>query len=291
MSRTPLVTVGIVVLVAVGVTFVLTAGTALVAAAGQIAGDFALGSDPPSDSSDSAADTGNASVPGVTANGTANISAVLESHRSALSERGYVAVTNATRRADGSVIATRNQTYRATENGSNLLLVERETDGQGATSATTVWANDSYRFTREATDGADSYDVAGRVPVTPVPPTTDPFAAAFSRVDGEFVVTDAETVDGHRVVTLAAPLERTAERDANPGTLTLRVDDRGIVRNATATRSTADGTERMTYRLVDLGVESVRQPDWTANVSANATESERSPTRDRLGSAPAASGD
>jgi hypothetical protein len=272
-SRTPVVTVGIVVLVAFAVAVVLTAGTALVAAAGHIAGDIAIESSTAGEQSDAPA--ANATVPGVTANGTANISVVLESHRSTLSDRGYVAVTNTTRRANGSVTAARNQTYRATANGSALLVVEGETDGEGTTSRRTLWANDSYRFTREATAGTDSYDVAGRVPVTPVPPTTDPFATAFSRVDGEFVVTDAETDGDHRIVTLAAPLERTAGRNGDPGTLTLRVDDRGVVRNATATRPTADGTERMTYRLRSLGVERVPEPAWTDRVRANATVSER----------------
>jgi hypothetical protein len=270
-SRSPLVTVGIVVSVAFGVAVVLTAGTALVAAAGHIAGDIALDSGPPADPSDDFADTGNTSVPGLSANGTANISTVLESHRSALSNRGYVAVTNATQRADGSVVSARNRTFRATPNGSHFLVVERGTDDQGATSGATVWANDSYRFTRQATAETEQYAVTGRVPGTPIPPTTESFAAAFSRADGEFVVTDSETVDGHRVVTFAAPLERSADRNGNPGTLTLLVDDQGVVWNATATRPTADGTERVTYRLVDLGVESVPEPDWLSEARDEAT--------------------
>lgn len=281
MSRSPLVTVGIIVSVAFGVAVVLTAGTALVAAAGHIAGDIALDSGPPADSSADSADTGNATVPGVSGNGTANISTVLESHRSALSNRGYVAVTNATQRADGSVVSARNRTFRATPNGSHLLVVDRGTDDRGTTDTATVWANDSYRFTQQATAETERYAVAGRVPVTPIPPTTESFAAAFSRVDGEFVVTDSESVDGHRVVTLAAPLERTADRNGNPGTLTLEVDDRGVVRNATATRPTADGVQRVTYRLLDLGVESVPKPDWIENVSRSANESEPPATDDR----------
>ncbi|WP_424018831.1 hypothetical protein ACOZ4N_04990 [Halorientalis pallida] len=271
MSRTPLVTVGIIVCVAFGVAVVLTAGTALVAAAGQIAGDIALKSGPASDSPDG--DAGNASVPGVTANGTADISTVLESHRSALSDRGYVAVTNATRRDDGSVVAARNRSYRASPNGSHLLVVARGFARQGQRRRATIWANDSHRVTRRTTPGDDEYTAAGRVPVTPVPPTIEPFTAAFSRVNGEFVVTDSETVDGHRVVTMAAPLERPTEWTGDTGSLTLRVDDRGVVRNATAIRPTPDGTERMTYRLVDLGVERVPRPDWTGNVSRTAAES------------------
>ncbi|RXK46642.1 hypothetical protein [Halorientalis pallida] len=290
MSRTPLVTVGIVVCVAFGVAVVLTAGTALVAAAGHIAGDIALDSAPPAEPSDSVADTGNASVPGVAENGTANISGVLESHRSALSSRGYVAVTNATRQTDGSVVAARNLSFRVSPNGSQLLVVERSLDTQGETRRAAVWANDSHRVTRQSTPGDDTFTVTGRVPVTPVPPTTEPFTAAFSRVDGEFVVTDSKTVDGHRVVTLAAPLERSTDGDGEAGTLNLRVDDRGIVRNATVTRPTADGTERMTYRLVELGVDDVPRPAWTGNVSATTDEADQNVPNDRSAPGTAAAG-
>lgn len=270
MSRTPLVTVGIVVCVAFGVAVVLTAGTALVAAAGHIAGDIALDSGPLDDSPDGPATAGNATVPGVSENGTANISAVLQSHRNTLSSQGYVAVTNATDRRNGTIAVAQNRTYRATPNGSHLLVVEHETDAQGSTREVAVWANDSHRLTRQSTDDDEAYGISGRVPVTPVPPTTDPFVTAFSRVDGEFVVTDAATVDGHRVVTLAAPLQRSADGDAG-GTLTLRVDDRGVVRRATATHHAADGTQRMTYRLVSLGVDDVPKPGWAGRVSANPT--------------------
>ncbi len=275
-------------LAALAVAVVLAAGTALVAAAGQLAGDIALDESAVDDGANDT-DPANRTIPGIEDDGTANVSSVLESHRSILVDSGYLAVTNATLSRNGSVVATEDQSIRSSPNASRVR-VERDrrgNDGADATTgdpaaSTTVWSNDSYTVTRERSDGRERVNVEGRVPMGAVPPTAGPFTTAFGRVDGEFTVTDDRVIDGHRLVTIEAPLEPTTN-DTDPGRLRLTVDDRGVVRNGSATWERPDGRIELSYRLVSLGVEDVSKPGWAETVmnesdhptNGTATASER----------------
>lgn len=93
-------------------------------------------------------------------------------------------------------------------------------------------------------------------------------------VAGNFTVENEATVDNRTVYTLTAPIEVDETVTGNySGEITLVVDDRGLVSSATVTAESSayDAAAGYSLDVAEVGVDSVAEPDWLADVPENST--------------------
>lgn len=201
-------------------------------------------------------------APGVYANGTVSVPTLLSAHQTALREQGFVTRTTVTAQANGSVVATSRQHLRATENLSRVLVEQQRTSGDRNVTAT-VYSNETRSVGKVVLDGNETFQSRERVRSRTVPPISRPILGVFRRAAGNITITDVTETNGERRITLNATLNQTS--------LGMVVDGQGVVRSLELQVRRPESVIDTTYRLQQLGVDTVDRPSWVSEVPTNLT--------------------
>ncbi|MFB6103724.1 MAG: hypothetical protein ABEJ57_01380 [Halobacteriaceae archaeon] len=243
--------------------------------------------DPGADTSDPGTTVPAADLPpGVTADGIATPSRLVDAHVSTLETVGFEsrATLNVTfDPADGAPQRRTNTINVTAAQGLSPFLVHANTTAFGATTTTAYWGNTSVALAR--TERQD------RVRYRPFPASLDrnrylTFGDTLSLLVqlGDYRVTGSETRDGATLVTLRADAVNESFSTGSTGlsaenisdlSSRLVVDSRGVVHSFelsfTATTSEGTATYDLRYTLQTRDAVTVTTPAWIGDALANVT--------------------
>lgn len=212
-------------------------------------------------------------APGVYANDTVNITRLLIAHRTRLRNEGFRTQTTVTSRANGSVVISSGQQVKATSNLSRVLVDQNRSDPRRGNVTATIFANETKTLVRFAVDGNESYQVRQRTQTQTVPPISRSTLTVFGEAAENFTVANVTGAGEQRRITLTATVTPD-NRTGGPQTqVSMVVDEQGVIRSLNVRSGQPGGTQAIEtqYRLQQLGVSTVRQPDWVSEIPANAT--------------------
>ncbi|WP_336338127.1 hypothetical protein [Haloarcula brevis] len=215
-------------------------------------------------------------APGITRDGIVNPVELMAAHQRELLAAGYET----------------NQTVVSTYNGSvsNRLVVHTtsgpdgeiayqngtaygfDADGTETVTGNAVWLNTTAMVSRHVEAGSTTYRVQPRL----YPPESLIWYSGLQRDiqfgAAEYEVTSVDQLDGKRVVTLEASIDRVDGDGVDDTTATLRVDEDGVIRYAETDANYGGGNVYHTYYTVErLGVAPPARPDWLDAVPPSAS--------------------
>jgi hypothetical protein len=135
-----------------------------------------------------------------------------------------------------------------------------------------VWMNQTTMLSYRVERGEESYEVRDRV----YPPEWFVWFGSIQRDiqfgASEYEVTNVTRVDGMRIVTLEASIDRVGNDGVDDTTGLIRVDERGVIRYAETNVTYEEGTTyTTTYDVVELGVDPPAQPAWADDIPPSAS--------------------
>ncbi|MFC7229879.1 hypothetical protein N0B31_20940 [Salinirubellus salinus] len=215
-------------------------------------------------------------APGITDDGIENPVALLNAHQRELLAEGFVVEQTITSTyagepsnrlvltttvGPGGEVAFQNATATGYDSGGNESVITSQ-----------VWLNQSTMLSYRVEAGEPSYQVRDRT----YPPEWFVWFGSLQRdiqfAADEYEVTDVERVDGVRVVTLEASIDRVANDGVDDTIGLLRVDERGVIRHAETNVTYEEGTTyRTVYDVAELGVAPPAPPAWVDDVPPSAS--------------------
>ncbi|MFB6179294.1 MAG: hypothetical protein ABEI77_06175 [Halorientalis sp.] len=213
-------------------------------------------------------------APGVSHNGTVNVTRLLAAHRSRLYERGFNSTIVVLSRSNGSVAVASGQRMTATPNLTRVLTQQNRSVPGGQNTTATTYANESATDVRLAVGGNETYRVGTRTQTPTVPPISRATVSVLREAADTFTVANVTESGGQRRVTLTATTTRSINETGVWTTVRMVVTGQGVIRSLHIHSGTDGGRQVLAYRysLGKLGVDSVARPEWVGSIPSNATE-------------------
>ncbi|WP_267643543.1 hypothetical protein [Haloarchaeobius amylolyticus] len=211
-------------------------------------------------------------APGVTEAGLDNPIRLLEAHQRALLTDGFVVQQTTTVAHDGVEEVRLTQTTTAGPGGEIVRQTARSTgydaDGTEIVTDVDLWLNQTTRVLRHVEAGETTFDVGERVTLPGDMVWSGGLQREVQTAATAYRVTTGPDAD---TVRLEAALDRVGSDGETDTTVTLAVDDSGVIRSAETVVEYGDGTAyRTTYTVERLGVTAPERPDWVDEVPASA---------------------
>jgi hypothetical protein len=212
-------------------------------------------------------------APGVYENETVNVTRLLEAHRTQLRTSGFSATTAVTSRTNGSVTVSSGQRVTASPNLTLVRVRQNRSTVDGGNVSAQVYSNETTTLVRQVVDGNESYQVRERTRGRTVPPISRATLTVLGQASGNFTVANVTETETGRRITLTADLSSGGSPTDARTQVTMVVDGQGVIHTLTVQSGRDGGAQTIasTYRLRELGVESVARPAWASEVPANAT--------------------
>lgn len=209
-------------------------------------------------------------APGVTADGIADVAALLSAHESTLLADGATLALAVTRTEPGGTVSQRSNQTLSLGPGARPVTVNGTGLGPDGPLRVDAWLTDDSSLYRFRDGNSTDYRV-----LDPLSDTTrlvwagnvDTYLRAAA---GNFTMASTGIEDGTRVTTLRAGLAL-VNGSADPDTeMTMTVTGDGVIRSFDLTQTQPDGDEYgIRYRVLEVGV-TPAEPAWVASVPAGA---------------------
>jgi hypothetical protein len=215
-------------------------------------------------------------APGITDDGIENPVALLSAHQRELLAEGFVVEQRVSSTYNGTPSNRLVLTTTVGPGGEvafqNATSTGSDFEGEERVITSQVWLNQTTMLSYRVEAGEPSYEVRDRT----YPPEWFVWFGSLQRdiqlAADEYEVTGVERVDGVRVVTLEASVDRVANDGVDDTTALLRVDERGVVRHAETNVTYEEGTTyRTVYDVVELGVAPPAPPAWADDIPPSAS--------------------
>ena len=215
-------------------------------------------------------------APGITEDGIENPVALLSAHQRELLADGFVVEQRVSSTYNGT--PSNQLVVRVTSGPGGEVAFQNATssgfdsDGEVSVIRSQIWMNQTASLSYRVEEGEPSYEVRDRL----FPPESLVWFGGLQRDiqfgASEYAVTNVETVDGMRVVTLEASIDRVGNDGVDDTTGLLRVDQRGVIRHAETSVTYDEGTTyTTTYDVVALGVDPPARPAWADDIPPSAS--------------------
>jgi hypothetical protein len=213
-------------------------------------------------------------APGVTGEGIVNPIALLSAHQRELLADGFVANVTYENVGNGTVQWRTTQRTIAGPGGERAVLSGTAGESNAIITTQDVWLNATHATLRRIEDDETAYTVEDRLTPPEALVMPGPILSLVQTYRSEYAVTNVETRDGRRYVTLSATIDRVGGDETADTEATMLVDERGVVHSIDATTNYGGGDDwHVTYAVERIGGVDPDPPSWLAEVPRNASVS------------------